>query len=72
VGYASRSSGLLHVEASWARVFQSVIKTGGGTTQMMHVTSSRRLRRFEFEYRHVDMMDCVAPYYPYFTSFIVL
>jgi hypothetical protein len=30
VGHASKSSGLLHVEASWARVSQSVLKTGGG------------------------------------------
>jgi hypothetical protein len=32
VGHASRSSGLLHVEASLARVFQSCLKTGGGAT----------------------------------------
>jgi hypothetical protein len=31
VGYASRSSGLLHVEASLARVFQSGLKTDGDT-----------------------------------------
>jgi hypothetical protein len=30
VGHASRLSGLLHVEASLARVFQSGLKTGGG------------------------------------------
>jgi hypothetical protein len=30
VGHASKSSGLLHVEASLARIFQSDIKTGGG------------------------------------------
>jgi hypothetical protein len=30
VGRASRSSGLLHVKASLARVFQSGLKTGGG------------------------------------------
>jgi hypothetical protein len=30
VGHASRSSGLLRVEASQARVFQSCLKTGGG------------------------------------------
>jgi hypothetical protein len=29
VGHALRSSGLLHVEASRARVFQSDLKTGG-------------------------------------------
>jgi hypothetical protein len=31
VGHASRSSGLLHVEASLARVSQSGLKTDGGT-----------------------------------------
>jgi hypothetical protein len=31
-GYASRSSGLLHVEASLARVSQFSLKTGGGAT----------------------------------------
>jgi hypothetical protein len=30
VGHTSRSSGLLHVEASLARVSQSDLKTGGG------------------------------------------
>jgi hypothetical protein len=30
VGHASRSSGLLRVEASLARVSQSGLKTGGG------------------------------------------
>jgi hypothetical protein len=32
VGHASRSSGLLGLEASLARVFQSGLKTGGGAT----------------------------------------
>jgi hypothetical protein len=32
VGHASRSSGLLHVEVSLARVFQSNLKTDGGAT----------------------------------------
>jgi hypothetical protein len=32
VRHTSRSSGLLHVEASLARVTQSGLKTGGGTT----------------------------------------
>jgi hypothetical protein len=31
-GHTSRSSGLLRVEASLARVFQSDLKTGGGAT----------------------------------------
>jgi hypothetical protein len=32
VGHALRYSGLLHVEASLARVSQSGLKTGGGAT----------------------------------------
>jgi hypothetical protein len=32
VRHASRSSGLLHVKASLASVFQSGLKTGGGMT----------------------------------------
>jgi hypothetical protein len=32
VGHASRSSGLLHVKASLARIFQSGLKTDGGAT----------------------------------------
>jgi hypothetical protein len=32
VRHVLRSSGLLHMEARLARVFQSVLKTGGGAT----------------------------------------
>jgi hypothetical protein len=32
VGHASRSSGLLRVEASMSKVSQSGVKTGGGAT----------------------------------------
>jgi hypothetical protein len=32
MGHASRSSGLLHVEASWVRVSQSGLKTSRGAT----------------------------------------
>jgi hypothetical protein len=32
VGHTSRSNGLLRVEASLARVFQTDLKTGGGAT----------------------------------------
>jgi hypothetical protein len=32
VGHASRSSGLLHVEANWARVSQFGLKAGKDTT----------------------------------------
>jgi hypothetical protein len=43
VGHTLRSSGLLRLEASWVRVFQSGLKTGGDATQMVHVTLSRML-----------------------------
>jgi hypothetical protein len=51
VGHVSRSSGLLYMEASWARVSQSVLKTDGGTTAggthdtIMNVASSSSQRR---------------------------
>jgi hypothetical protein len=38
VRHASRSSGSLRMEASWDRVSQSGIKTGGGTTGGAHGT----------------------------------
>jgi hypothetical protein len=31
VGHTSRSSGLLRLKASWDRIFQSGLKTDGGT-----------------------------------------
>jgi hypothetical protein len=49
MGHTLRSSSFLCLEASQARVFQSSLKTGGGAVQMMHMTSSRRLRRVEAE-----------------------
>jgi hypothetical protein len=60
VGHALRSSGLLHVKVSWARVFQSGIKTGGGVTAGGARTPSRRLSR-----------GCVGPCYSCFTVFLV-
>jgi hypothetical protein len=71
-GHASRFSGLLHVKVSQARVFQSSLKNGGGTTRMVHVTSSRRLRRVQAEDRRIDATDCVRPFYSNFTVFYVL
>jgi hypothetical protein len=35
-----RSSGLLYLEASQARVSQSILKTGGGAAWMAHVAAS--------------------------------
>jgi hypothetical protein len=53
MGHTSRSSGLLHLEASLARVFQSSLKTGGGVARMGHVTSSQRSCGDEAEDRRV-------------------
>jgi hypothetical protein len=61
VGYESRSSGLLRLEASQARVSQSGLKTGGGTAQMVHMTSSRILHRVEAEDGWVDVTRCIGP-----------
>jgi hypothetical protein len=49
VGRASRSSGLLLLEASWTRISQSGLKIGEGAARMVHMTLSRRLRRVEAE-----------------------
>jgi hypothetical protein len=39
---------------------------------MVHVTSSRWLRKDEVEDEWVDAMDCIRPFYLYFVIFIVL
>jgi hypothetical protein len=71
VGHVSRSSGLLRLEASRGRVFQSGLETGGDTAQMMHVASSRRSRGDEAEDGRVDATGCIGLCYPYFVIFTV-
>jgi hypothetical protein len=62
VGHTSRSGGLLHLEASHARVSQSSLKTGRGATMggacgiIMEVVSS----------------GCIGLFYPNFAIFFVL
>jgi hypothetical protein len=72
VGHASRSDGLLRIEASHCRVFQSGLKTSGGAmtggargiiVEVMWSSSRRRMGRYD---------GCVGPSYPYFTVFYVL
>jgi hypothetical protein len=70
--HATRSSGLLRLEASRARISQSSLKTGGGTIQIVHVTSLWRLRGDETEDKHVDTMGCIRLFYPNSIIFIVL
>jgi hypothetical protein len=72
VGHALTSSGLLHLEASWARVNQSSLKTGGGAAQMVHVVSSQRSRGDEVEDGWVNATGCIRLFYPNFVIFIVL
>jgi hypothetical protein len=71
VGHTLRSSGLLHLEASRARVSQSGLKADEGTW-MVHVASSWRSHRDEAEDGRVVTMGCIRPYYPYFAVFTVL
>jgi hypothetical protein len=67
-GHASRSSGLLCLQVSRARVSQSGLKSGGDTAWVVHVASSRRLRESEakdgwFDGIGRDMME-IGPKYP--------
>jgi hypothetical protein len=62
-----RSSGLLYVEVSLARIFQSALKTDGcAMTGGAHDTIT------EFEGRRVDVMGRVGSCYPTFIVFNVL
>jgi hypothetical protein len=70
--HTSRSSNLFYVEASLARVFQSVLKTDGGMIGVMHVTLSQRLCRSQVKDRRVNATCCVRPCYPCFAVFILL
>jgi hypothetical protein len=72
VGHVSRSSGLLHLEVSQARVSWSSLKTGGVTVRMVHVPSSQRSCGDEAKDGRVDAMGCIRLFYPNFAIFIVL
>jgi hypothetical protein len=72
VGHSSRSSGLLCLEASRARVSQFTLKTGGGAARMVHVASLQRSRGDEAEDGRIDVMDCIVLFYPNFTVFFIL
>jgi hypothetical protein len=63
-GYMLKSCGLLGLGASRARVFQSSLKTGVGTTWMVHVASSQRSCEDEADDRRVDATDCIGLFYP--------
>jgi hypothetical protein len=72
VRHMSRSTSLLHLEASLAKVSQSGIKTSGGTAQMEHVTSSWSLCGVQAEDGRVNATGCIRLFYPNFVIFIIL
>jgi hypothetical protein len=72
VGHASRSSGLLRVKASRARILQYDLKIGGGATRMVHMISSWRLHRGQVKVGRVDVTGCIGPCYSCFVIFFVL
>jgi hypothetical protein len=72
VGHALRSSGLLHLEVSRARISQSSLKTGGSVMWMVLAASSWRSRADEVKDRHVDATGCIRLLYSNFVVFVVL
>jgi hypothetical protein len=71
-GHVSRSSGLLRLEVSRARVSQSSLKTSGDASRMVHMALSWRSHRDEAEGGQVDAMSYIRLFYPNFVVFIVL
>jgi hypothetical protein len=72
VRHASRSSGLLRLKASRARISQSSLKTGRGAARMVHVASSQRSCGDEVKDGPVDATGCIRLFYPNFVIFFVL
>jgi hypothetical protein len=71
-GHALRSSSLLGIEASLAKVSQSGLTTGGGATTGGARGTIARLRRRQAEAGRVDAMGYVGLYYPCFAVFLLL
>jgi hypothetical protein len=70
--HTSRSSGLLRLKVSRARVSQSSLKTGRGAVRMVHVTSSWRSHGDKVEDGWIDMTGCIGLLYSNFTVIVVL
>jgi hypothetical protein len=64
VGHASRSCDLLRLEASHARVSQSSLKTGGGTTTGGARDIIAKIASRETEDGWVDVMGYIRLCYP--------
>jgi hypothetical protein len=71
-GHTSRSSGLLHVEVSQARVSQFTSKLAEARRQVMHVALSWRSREDQVEDGWINAMGYVRLCYPCFAVFFVL
>jgi hypothetical protein len=72
VGHASRSSSLLQLEASRARVSQFASKLVEERRRVVHVASSQRSCEDEAEDRWVEAMICNGLFYHNFAIFVVL
>jgi hypothetical protein len=72
VGHASRSSSLLHLEASQARDSQFASNLAGERQRVVHIASSQRSREDEVKDGWVDAMSYIGLFYPNFAIFIVL
>jgi hypothetical protein len=72
MGHASRSSSLLHVEASRARVSQFASKLMEARRWVVHVAPSQSSHGDQVEDRWADVMGYVGPCFPYFAIFCVL
>jgi hypothetical protein len=70
-GHASRSSGLLHLEVSWARISQFASKLVEERRRAVHMASSRRTHEDEAEDGRANATGCIGLFYPYFTVFVV-
>jgi hypothetical protein len=72
VGHTSRSSGLLRLEESRARVFQFASKLAEERRRVVDVASSRRSREVKVKDGWVDATGCIGLFYLNFAIFIVL
>jgi hypothetical protein len=72
VGPASRSSSLLHHEASRSRVSQFACKLAEERRRMVHMALSKRSCEDEAKDGRVDAMGCIRLFYPNFAIFVVL
>jgi hypothetical protein len=71
-GHASRSSSLIRVKESLARVSQSDLKLAETRQWVVHVAPSRGLRQRQVKDGRINAMGCVGSCYPSFTVFNVL